>query len=66
MRLVRDLGDPASSISFADWDGIKEIHRWKATPEFKEAIGRVRLHTDAFVPTEAELTVKVGSAAPVP
>ena len=39
MRLVRDLSDPAKFISFADWDGIEEIHRWKGTPEFRERSG---------------------------
>ena len=65
MRLVRDLSDPAKFISFADWEGIEEIHRWKATPQFREHIGRVRQHTDAFAPIEAELVVKVGRTAPV-
>lgn len=65
MRLVRDLSDPAKFISFADWDGVDEIHRWKGTPEFRERIGRVKQHTDAFAPTEAELTVRIGRTAPV-
>lgn len=60
MRLVRDLSDTAKFVSFADWEGIEEIHRWKAMPEFRERIGRVRQHTDAFAPAEAELTVRVG------
>jgi heme-degrading monooxygenase HmoA len=65
MQLVRDLGDPSKFISFADWAGIEEIHRWKGTPEFREQIGRIKQHTDAFVPIEAELTVRVGKAAAV-
>jgi heme-degrading monooxygenase HmoA len=63
MQLVRDLSEPAKFISFADWAGIEEIRRWKATPEFREQIGRIRQHTDAFAPIEAELTVRVGKAA---
>jgi hypothetical protein len=64
MRLVRDLSDPAKFISFADLNGIEEIHRWKATVEFRESIGRVRQHTDAFAPIEADLAVRVGKPAP--
>jgi heme-degrading monooxygenase HmoA len=66
MRLVRDVKEPAKFISFADWDGIDPIHSWKATPEFKERIGRVKQHTDEFTAAEAELVVRVEAAAPVP
>jgi heme-degrading monooxygenase HmoA len=65
VRLVRDLKEPRKFISFADWDDIESIHAWKSTPEFRERIGRVKQHTDAFVAGEAELSVRRGAAAPV-
>ena len=65
MRLVRDLNEPAKFISFADWDGIEPIHAWKATPEFRERIGRVKQHTDEFTAAEAELAVGISAAASV-
>jgi heme-degrading monooxygenase HmoA len=60
MRLVRDVKQPGRFISFADWDGMEEIHAWKASPEFKERIGRVKQYTDDFTAAEAELAVRVG------
>ena len=65
LRLVRDIKEPAKFISFADWDGMDSVHAWKATPEFKERIGRVKQHTDEFTAVEAELAVKIAEAAPV-
>ncbi len=65
MRLVRDLQEPARFVSFADWDGIESIHAWKATPEFKERIGRVKQHTDEFTAVEGELAVSISAAASV-
>jgi heme-degrading monooxygenase HmoA len=64
LRLVRDLNEPAKFVSFADWDGIEQIHAWKATPEFKEHIAHVKQHTEEFTAAEAELAVAV-AAAPV-
>lgn len=65
LRLVRDLNEPAKFISFADWDGIDSIHAWKAMPEFKERIGRVKQHTDDFTASEAELVVRVAVDAAI-
>jgi heme-degrading monooxygenase HmoA len=65
LRLVRVLREPRKFISFADWDGVDEIHAWKSNPEFKERIGRVKQHTDDFVAAEAELAVRVSAPASV-
>jgi heme-degrading monooxygenase HmoA len=65
LRLVRDLKEPAKFISFADWDGIEAIHAWKALPEFRERIARVKQHTEEFTAAEAELAVSVSAAAQV-
>jgi len=65
LRLVRDLKESQKFISFADWDEIESINAWKAMPEFKERIGRVKQHTDDFTAVEAELAVRVDAAARV-
>jgi heme-degrading monooxygenase HmoA len=65
LRLVRDVKEPAKFISFANWDGIEQVRAWKATPEFKERIGRVKQHTDEFTAAEAEVVVHVDAVASV-
>ena len=58
LQLVRDVKQPEKFISFANWDGIEPIQAWKATPEFKERIGRVKQHTVEFTAAEAEVVVR--------
>ena len=65
LRLVRDVKDPSKFISFANWNSIELVHVWKATPEFKERIGRVKKHTDEFTAAEAEVVVHVEAFAAV-
>jgi heme-degrading monooxygenase HmoA len=54
-RLVRDVDDPSRYMSFAPWDSFDAQAAWKAHPEFKERIGRVRAHTTDFTPSVFEL-----------
>lgn len=63
--LYGGLTESVLHTSRADWDGIDPIHACKATPEFKERIGRVKQHTDELTAAEAELVVRVEAAASV-
>ena len=59
-RLVRDVDEPAKYLSFAPWETFEAQEAWKADPEFRERIGRVRQHTDEFTPSVLELVTQVG------
>ena len=59
-RLVRDTDDPSHYMSFASWESYEAQASWKATPEFKEGIGRVRSHCDDFRPLVFELVTQIG------
>jgi len=59
-RLVRDVEQPGSYVSFASWDSFDAQQAWKSTTEFGELIGRVRAHCDSFQPSVLELVIQVG------
>jgi heme-degrading monooxygenase HmoA len=65
LRLTRDVADPSRFFSFAPWESIEAIRRWKSSDEFRERIGRVKRHTDEFTPSEFELATVVGGREPV-
>ena len=58
-RLVRDLAHPNAYMSFAPWESFEAQGAWKELPEFRERIGRVRAHCDAFRPSTHELVAQV-------
>ena len=60
LRLARDAGDPGRFVSLARWQNEDVVRAWKASPQFRERIGRVLQHVDGFEP--AELTVMVDAA----
>ena len=55
LRLTRDLTNPLTFVSFADWDTIENVRAWKSTPEFKRRMAEVQQHVAAFKPLELEL-----------
>jgi heme-degrading monooxygenase HmoA len=58
-RLVRDTDDPSQFMSFAPWESFEAQAAWKALPEFRERIGRVRSHCESFTPLTLELVTRV-------
>jgi heme-degrading monooxygenase HmoA len=58
-RLVRDLNDPSTYMSFAPWESFEAQRAWKSLPEFRERIGRVRAHCEDFQPSTYELVTEV-------
>ena len=40
--LARDLRDPGRLVSFAAWRDLEAMRAWKASPEFKPRMARVR------------------------
>jgi heme-degrading monooxygenase HmoA len=58
-RLVRDVDDPKRFMSFAPWESFEAQATWKANPEFRERIGRVKSHTSEFTPSVFELVTAV-------
>ena len=60
-RLVRDVDDPRRYMSFAPCDSFEAQAAWKATPEFRERMGRVQQHVEEFTPSVHELVTEVES-----
>lgn len=58
-RLVRNVDQPNMYMSFAPWETAEAQDAWKALPEFRERIGRVRSHCDDFTPSVFELVTQV-------
>jgi len=58
-RLVRDLAVPQRYFSLAPWESFEAQQAWKEDPEFRERIGRVRVHCDEFEPSTFELAAEV-------
>jgi len=58
-RLVRDLNQPRSYLSFAPWENFDAQNAWNEQPEFAERIGRVRSHCEDFQPSAYELVTEV-------
>ena|SRR5436190_7172998 len=59
-RLVRDLDQPNTYMSFAPWESFEAQQAWKEQPEFRERIMRVRSHCEDFRPSTHELVTQVG------
>jgi heme-degrading monooxygenase HmoA len=60
--LVRDREDASRYLSFAPWRDLEAVQAWKAGPEFRERIGKVKQHVDEFSPMELELVTEVAPA----
>jgi heme-degrading monooxygenase HmoA len=58
-RLVRDLDNPTTYLSFAPWESFDAQRAWKEQPEFRERIMRVRRHCEDFRPSTHELVTRV-------
>jgi len=58
-RLVRDVDEPSTYLSFAPWESSEAQQAWKAQSEFRERIGRVRAHCEDFRPLVYELVTQV-------
>jgi heme-degrading monooxygenase HmoA len=58
-RLVRNLERPSQYMSFAPWSSFEAQQTWKALPEFRERIGRVRAYCEDFEPLVYELVTTV-------
>jgi len=58
-RLVRDVDQPNTFLSFAPWETSEAQQTWKEMPEFRERIGRVRSHCEDFQPSVFELVTQV-------
>ena len=58
-RLVRDLEQPNTYLSFAPWESFEAQQAWKEQPEFRERIMRVRSHCEDFQPSVHELVTTV-------
>ncbi len=56
--LARDVRDTARFVSFIGWDTMQAMSEWKASPEFKERMGRVQQHIDKFAPTEIDVVAE--------
>ena len=58
-RLIKDLEQPNSYLSFASWESFEAQQAWKDQPEFRERIMRVRSHCEDFQPSTYELVTAV-------
>ena len=41
-RLLQDLDDPMSFLSFGPWENLEAIQAWRADPGFQDRVGRTR------------------------
>ena len=62
LRLARDSEDPTRFVSFGRWESADAAHAWKASPEFRERMGRVQQHVAQFKPAELEIVATVRGA----
>jgi heme-degrading monooxygenase HmoA len=58
-RLVRNVDQPNTFMSFGPWESFETQQAWKEMPEFRERIGRVRSHCEDFQPSVFELVTQV-------
>ena len=63
LRLMRDLADPSQFLSTGLWDSIEQVHAWKASPEFRERMGRVQQHVAEFKPAELQVIASAEAGA---
>jgi heme-degrading monooxygenase HmoA len=65
LRLARDSADATKFVSFGRWDNFETAHAWKASPEFRERMGRVQRHVAEFRPAELEVVATIRHAPAV-
>jgi len=58
-RVVRDLDNPSTYLSFAPWESFDAQRAWKEGPEFRERVMRVRRRCEDFQPSTHELVTRV-------
>lgn len=49
-RLMRDRDQPNRFISMAEWDSAAVLRAWRAGPEFRDALHRMRSVLEEFSP----------------
>lgn len=57
--LVRDVERPQRFIAFGPWESAEQIDTWRASPEFKSFVARIRELCDDFQPGTYRLTARI-------
>jgi quinol monooxygenase YgiN len=47
-HLIQDAANPRHFISFASWDSLEALGRWRSKPEFAEKMGACRALCEDF------------------
>jgi heme-degrading monooxygenase HmoA len=58
-RLICDPEDPAHFVSFAEWENLAAIQRWRGLPDFGAKMGACRSLCEEFRGSNYTLVVQV-------
>jgi heme-degrading monooxygenase HmoA len=59
--LLKDVGDPRHFVSFGAWENGEQVAAWRALPEFREFLGRMRELCDDVRPITCTLVAHPGA-----
>jgi heme-degrading monooxygenase HmoA len=48
--LLRDRDQPNRFLSFGPWESVEQIERWRAAPEWQQAVADIRGLLESFEP----------------
>jgi heme-degrading monooxygenase HmoA len=65
-RLLRDLSQPGSYLSYAVWESREAIDEFRTRPDFPSMIARMKEHLDDMQISTLELVLGDGLTATVP
>lgn len=54
-RLLRDVDDPVTFISFGPWEALDAARNWRATPGYQERVALLREVVESFEPRTLHL-----------
>ena len=57
-RLLRDVGDPSTFLSFGEWKSLEAIEQWRGHSGFQERMDRVRKLVDSVEVMTLELVAE--------
>lgn len=57
-KLLRDVDDPSSFVSFGPWESMDAVRRWRGAPGFHERVAQLQEVLDDFQPRTLELVTE--------
>jgi heme-degrading monooxygenase HmoA len=56
-RLLRDVDNPGTFVSFGPWVGTDAVRNWRSLPGYQERVARLREVVESFEPQTLHLVV---------